>query len=454
MNDFRILNGTVVSGGAARRLDVALDGGRIVELASPGGLGPARREYDANDLLVLPGAVDVHFHCRAPSHPERGDFESETRAAAAGGVTTVLEMPISSPACSTPEVLEMRRRLAERDAWVNVGLFAGGAVRSEAEAAALLEAGAIGFKLFTTRPPVGREDEFSGISAPSDELVYRALESIAAAGATVTVHAEHQGLLDMASGANHASGLRPPVIESASIALVAAMAREVGARVHIAHVTSRDAVDVIRGVQLSYDRLTAETSPHYLLLDQTAISKWGGYAKVAPPLRQADDNQALWQALRDRVVSVVASDHAPFRPAEKERTDWTTVPSGIPGVELMLPIMLDAAHRGVVSLTDVPDITSESPARLFGMYPAKGTVAVGSDADLVIHDPRPLTVVDHRSLHSRAAPSAPMFDGLAIRGRIAASIIGGQVVFSDGELIQRGGRIVMGQGSLTRKLGV
>lgn len=445
MHDLRILNGTVVSDGSSRLADVAVASGLIVDVAEPGRLGPARVEIDATGRLVLPGVVDVHFHCRAPSHSERGDFDSETRAAAAGGVTTVFEMPISLPACSTPEVLDMRRRLAERDAWVNVALFAGGAVRSVAQAEALLDAGAVGFKLFTTRPPIGREAEFAGLCAPTHDLQYMALASISSTGATCTVHAEDQGLLDQMTGNGSSPSERPTTIESAAITSVAAMAHELGTQVHFAHVTTQEAADVVRDAQSSNVRISAETSPHYLLLDSSAVDKWRGYAKVAPPLGQATEAPGLWQAVRNRVISVIASDHAPFLPEEKERSDWSAVPSGIPGVELMLPLILDAAHRGALSLEDVSDLLSAAPAKRFGLYPAKGTVALGSDADLVIYDPAAVHVVAQQNLFSRAARSMVMYEGLRLQGRITDTLVNGHVVFSNDQVLVRGGRFIPGR---------
>jgi allantoinase len=236
MHDLSVLNALVIAEGMAAPRDVAVDGGLISEVAPLGTLGPARNELDASGCFVVPGALDVHFHCRAPSYPSRGDFQDETRAAAEGGVTTVLEMPISDAACSTPEVLHSRRALGERTAVVNFGLFAGGAVENAAEAEALAEAGAIAFKLFTTRPPLGRDSEFAGLCAPMPEQVFTAFEAIRTTELTCTIHAEDEALrATLAKYGAPPEALSSPIIEASAIAVVATIARATRTRIHFAH---------------------------------------------------------------------------------------------------------------------------------------------------------------------------------------------------------------------------
>src|SRR3954466_15446289 len=179
MLDLRIVNGTVTTDGRSDPLDVGIENGTIADLSPSGSTMPARAEIDATGLHVLPGAIDAHFHCRAPSHPERGTFASETAAAAAGGGTTVFGVPRSLRACSPPEVLRSRRALAEREAHVHVALYSGAALGSAAAAAEMVEEGAIAFKLFTTPPAPGREIEFAGLWASQMDDVLATLEAVA-----------------------------------------------------------------------------------------------------------------------------------------------------------------------------------------------------------------------------------------------------------------------------------
>lgn len=444
MDDLRILNALVVADGVAAPRDVAINGGLISEIGSQGSLGPAREEIDASGSYLVPGAVDVHFHCRAPSYPSRGDFASETAAAAAGGVTTILEMPISDPACSTPEVLFRRRALGERTAVVNFGLFAGGAVESAAAAQALADAGAIAFKLFTTSPQAGREAEFEGLCAPTHEQVFTALEAIQTTGLTCTVHAEDEVLRTtlLRYGASPEM-LASQVLEASAIAIVATIARMTGTQVHFAHVTGRMALEAIQVAKATGDDVvTAETCPHYLLFDEETVDRHRGFAKVAPRLRKSEDRAELWRGLKDGTIDLIASDHAPFLPSEKTTGGFEAAPNGIPGVEMLTTVMFDAASRGVLSLERAVELFSAAPARRFGLFPRKGTIAVGSDADLCIYDPRSPRVVSTAAFHTRSAGSAVVYDGLTVQGRVVRTIVGGTTVFEDGRIVGSRGMFV------------
>lgn len=452
MHDLRILSGTVVSDHEARLADVAIEGGFISEVGPQGTLGPAAEEIDASGLLVLPGAVDVHFHCRAPSHPERGDFASETRAAASGGVTTVFEMPISDPACSTPEVLRARRELGEEQSYVNFALFAGGAVESESHAQAMAESGAIGFKLFTHSPPASRVAEFAGLWAIDEGGIFEAFSAIRATGLVCVVHAENEALLKAFARQAELDGVprRPPVIEAAAIALVGALAAETGTRVHVAHVTSRAAIAALVGTREMGASISAETCPQYLVFDRSAIQRVGAFAKVAPPLRTPEDAEALWEALRGGAIGMVASDHAPFLPHEKE-VDYASAPQGLPTIETMVPILLDAAARGLVPLTLAVDLVTSNPSQLFGLYPRKGTISSGADADVVLFDPKSEMRLSVESLLSRAAGCGVLYEGMALRGRILRTIVGGQTVYAEGKMLgPRCGRFVQPEFSVRR----
>lgn len=450
MHDLRILNALVISDGAAVARDVVIDDGVVAELAAPGAAGPAREEIDATGCYLTPGALDAHFHCRAPSYPSRGDFQSETQAAAAGGVTTVLEMPIADPACSTPEVLQARRELGERTAVVNFGLYAGGAVRSAGEAQRLADAGAVAFKLFTTSPAPGRESEFAGLCAPTNDLVLTALEAIRTTGLMCSVHAEDEALrATLNRWAATAGGGTWPIVEATAIATVAAIAGATGTRIHFTHVTGRLPLETLRHVKDAYapGLISAETCPHYLLFDDATVERHGGFAKVAPPLRQSADREALWGGLAAGLIDLIASDHAPFRADEKSAGPAATAPNGIPGVEMLTTVMLDAAARGALPLELAVDLYSSAPARRFGLYPRKGSLAVGSDADVLIYDPRVPRTVATGDFHSRSGASAVVYDGLTVAGRVVRTIVGGTTVFQEGRIVGSAGRFVAPSGA-------
>jgi dihydroorotase (multifunctional complex type) len=431
MHDVRILNGIVVSDGTTRRLDVGIEDRHIVELEEPGALGPGRFELDASGLHVLPGAIDVHFHCRSPSHPERGDFASETTAAAAGGVTTVFEMPVSDPACSTPEVFRSRRALASAHAHVNVGLYSGGALTSARHAAEMAELGAIGFKLFTIEPVPERAREFAGLWATDEGRILEAFEAVRPTGLPMVVHAENERLVRYYAQRNSSDvrQSRPPVIEAAAIAAVATLAKEADIHLHVAHVSSRAALETVAAGRKLGARISAETCPQYLALDASAVTTHGSVAKIAPPLRQRTDVNALWDGLATGQLSVVASDHAPFLVHEK-LTTWAQAPQGLPTVELLVPVILDGVVRGRLPLADAVAAITSTPARLFGIYPRKGVIAVGSDADIALvalgQEFRPTP----ETLRTRAAGCAVVFAGLNLLARVEHTFVNGALAYS------------------------
>ena len=436
MCDLAILNGTVVSDGQRSRRDVAIEGSTIAAVAAPGTLGSARRVIDAEGSFVLPGAIDVHFHCRAPSHPERGDFSSETRAAIAGGVTTVFEMPISDPACSTPEVLRAREALAARESYAHFALYAGGG-RDSATVQALAEAGAIGFKIFTTTPPAHRRREFEGLCAVREDEIHAALSGIVATNLPCVFHAENQPLIEYFGTRLTRFGVpaRPPVVEAAQIAVIGAIAADLGARVHIAHLTSAAGLAVFRAVRTLGAAITAETCPQYLLFDDRAVSRWGAFVKIGPPLREEADVAALWEGLLDRTIALVSSDHSPFRPEEKSGVPYSEAPQGMPSVELLLPVLLDAAFQGRLSLEQAVDLVTAAPARIFGLAGRKGTIAEGADADLVIVEPDTRSEVRVDQLFTRAAGCAVAYDGMVLQGRISRTLVDGQIAFEHGAIV-------------------
>jgi allantoinase len=444
MYDLAIVNGTVVSDGSRAPRDVAIADDVIAAVGPPGTLGPAREVLDASGKLLLPGAIDAHFHCRAPSHPERGDFTSETRAAVAGGVTTVFEMPISDPACSTPEVFRARRALSEGRCYANLALYAGGGRGDPAVAQALAEQGAIGFKIFTTTPPPLRRSEFDGLCAVSEDEIYAALVAIAPTGLPCVFHAENQALIEFfAPSLQRGIPARPPVVEAAEIAILGVLAKDVGARIHIAHLTSAAGLDAVRAAQSMNAPVSAETCPQYLLFDNRAVERWGAFVKVAPPLREAGDVDALWGGVRDGTISIVASDHAPFRPEEKRGGEYMNAPQGMPSVETMLPVLLDAALRGLLPLEQAVDLVTAASARLFGLHGRKGTVSEGADADLVVFAPDAGTTVRIDRLHTKAAGCALAYDGMELQGRIERTLVAGQIVYDNGRIIgQPRGRFV------------
>lgn len=446
-----ISNGVIFQDGRQIEADLVIEDGVIAEIRQPGA-GPSRGTViDATGLLVLPGAIDIHFHCRAPAYPQRGDFATETRAAAAGGVTTVFEMPISKPGASTVEVFERRRQLGQRDAYVNFGLYAAPALLNEGQIAAMVEAGAIGFKTFLTAAPEGRADEFEGLCAVTDEALYQVLRLLKPYDLPAVFHSENNRLLDwfdqqwdngpLRTLEDHAQA-RPALVESAAIAVLMALVMETGRGVHVAHLSSAEGLAFIADAQRRGLPVTTEVCPHYLVFAAEEINEAGPYGKVNPPIRSRRHREALWQGLEEGVISIIASDHSPFAAAEKEETwgDLRTSPPGIANIDVFYPLVLDMALRGRFSLAEAVQLVSARPAAMYGLAPHKGVIQVGADGDLVLFDPQGTTVVDRQQWQSNAADCDRLFSGMTLRGRLRQTLVGGEVVYRDGKVVgQRGG---------------
>ena len=449
--DTLIINGQVVTETGVEPLNVAIRDRRIIALFDHGDTVSADTVIDAQDKLVLPGAIDIHFHCRAPAHPQRGDFATETRAAAAGGVTTIFEMPISKPCCATGDIFRMRKQLAQENCYVNFGLFGAPGLLDRAEIEDMVNEGAIAFKIFMTATPAGRDDEFEGLCLPELPELYQALQMVAETGLLCVVHAENNQLLEwhtaQLQAANRNDVLpahgesRPPHVEAQAIATLLTLNESIGANLHIAHLSAREALEILRRFQSTGSTATAETCPHYLFFTEDDLERVGPYAKINPPLRKAEDQAALWEGLADGSLIAVTTDHSPFTVEEKEqaRTDIWRTPPGAPGVEELLLSMMDAALKGRMTINKVVELISTNGAKRFGIYPNKGRIGVGADADIVIFDPHSTTIIHKDNLFSKARECDKLYEGMIFQGKVLQTIVNGKTVFKDGKITGQAG---------------
>jgi allantoinase len=450
MLDLSIRGGRVVSEHGIVPADIGIENDKIAWVAQKGTMPAARREINADNKLILPGAVDIHFHVRAPSHPERGTFATETQAAAAGGVTTVLEMPISLPCCARRQVLEDRKALALSQAYVNFGLYGAPGLLERGEILGMAEAGACGFKIFTHAVPAGREAEFLGLCLEDEGDVFQALEMIKETGLLVSFHAENQRLIDLFEQRIRATGRkdpaaftasRPPVVEATSVAELSQLCKSVDTRVHIAHVSCAEALQVLQAAQAEGLPMTGETCPHYLLFTEEDMVTHGPFAMIKPPLRTEDDQMALWQGLFDGSLSAVTTDHSPFTLAEKEQAQdniWQSA-IGAPGIEALVPCMMTEAIEGRISLEQAVRFICAQPARLFNLYPQKGVIQPGADADVVIYNPTPVGNIDSSRWLSKSRVTDRLYHGRPVRGRVDTTVVNGQIVYSDGKIVAEAG---------------
>ena len=448
--DTLITNAQAVLETGIARLEVGISGGRIVALVTDSTGISADETLDAAGKLLLPGAIDIHFHCRAPAYPQRGDFATETRAAAAGGVTTVFEMPISKPCCATGEIFRMRKALAMRDAYVNFGLYGAPGLLDRDEITEMVDEGAIAFKVFMTSAPKGRDDEFEGLCLPEVPELYQALQLVAETGLLCAVHAENNQLLEwhtqqlIEAGRNDVPAhgeSRPPHVEALAIATLLTLNESIGANLHIAHLSCAEALAVFRRFKATGSTASAETCPHYLLFTEADLERVGPYAKINPPLRKAADQAALWDGLRDGSLMAITTDHSPFTVEEKERARediWAT-PPGAPGVEELLLGVMHEALNGRISIEKAVDLLATNGAKRFGVYPERGHIGIGAAADLVIYDPQAQTTISPERLFSKARDCDKLYAGMTFKGAVERTIVNGKTVFADGQILGAAG---------------
>jgi len=443
MLDIAIKGGILLTDQGQFPADLGIEGERIAAIAVSGSLPPARHEIAADGCLILPGAIDIHFHVRAPGHPERGTFPSETQAAAAGGVTTVLEMPISVPCCANVEVFEMRKALGERESYVNFGLYGAPGLLDRDEILGMADAGACGYKIFTHAMPKGREEEFRGLCIDQEDTIYRALELVKETGLLASFHAENERLIQLFEGRIKQTGRtdpaafvasRPPVVEAMSVAQLAVLCADINTHVHIAHVSCADALAALQAAQTAGLPMTGETCPHYLFFTAADMDRLGPFAMIKPPLRTEADQAALWAGLLDGSLRAITTDHSPFTLAEKERglNDIWKGAIGSPGVEALLPGVMTEALAGRFSLEMAVRLISTQPAQLFRLFPERGVLRPGAIADVVIYDPQPKSLVDSSRWFTKARVIDRLYHGRKQQGVVRTTLVNGQIVFNAG----------------------
>jgi dihydropyrimidinase len=445
--DLVIRGGTVVTAGSSAECDVAVRGGRISQI---GGSPRGRREFDATGALVLPGGIDMHVHLSEPRPPEPGeaswvdDFGSGSAAAIAGGITTIGNMTFPADGDSLHQSLDRDLASAGEQAAVDYVLHSvlvNPTPDALAELPELARAGHMSLKLFMVA------EEFE---AQADGMI-EAVRIAGSHGMLTLLHCEDGALVRFAGEQLLAAGRggiadwspsRPVAAERAAVERAVAICEATRAPIYIVHLSSGDALDAARRGRARGLPVFVETRPLYLYLTSELLSgPEGGKYIGAPPLREHGDVEALWAALADGSVDTLGSDHAPWALADKldPAQDVTTARQGVADLETMLPMLFDAGVRtGRISLARFVSLISTSPARLFGLYPRKGTIAVGSDADLVVLDPQLRRIVDGRAMHSRAGYSA--YDGREVSGWPRFTISRGDVILEDGEVRAKRGR--------------
>ena len=428
MYDIVIKNGLVVTSHEVRKASIAICGGTIAEIGRHIE-GKAKRTIDANGKYILPGIIDVHTH---PVYLD--DLQGTSEAAAHGGITTVIHYAYAKPGTKLMDAINQFRTKGEAGSVIDFALHGGlfDPEHQSQEIPRAVQAGVTSFKMFMT---------YAKLKWMSDDYqLMRTFDIIAQVGGMGMVHAENGLATDYLEDKYLKAGrdpkeafvaTRPALLEAEAVNRAIAMAQVAGCPLYIVHLTAREDIEVLARARNSGYRVFGETCPQYLTLTSEEVFKNGALAKIGPPLRSEDDNQALWEALASGVIDTIASDHAP-KPKTKD-DDFFEAAYGSPSTETMFPVVYDAGiNSGKLSLPRLVQVMCENPARIFGLYPQKGTLQPGSDADLVIVDPTVPHTIEQATQHSHA--SYTLYEGRSCLGKPILSMQRGKVILEDGEL--------------------
>jgi allantoinase len=443
--DLTLKNGILVTPEAELPgIGLAIRDGRISAVSRDAYLPPAERVLDVGGNYILPGVIDGHVHFREPGLEYKEDFASGSAAAAAGGVTCVIDMPNTIPPTSTPEAVGLKQELGEAKSYVDFALFGLLARDNVDQLLPMRDAGVVGYKCFLG-------ETTGNIPAPDDGLLLDAMRIAAATGLRVGFHAENNAIMQRhirklkADGRTDALAhleARPVVAEVEAIQRLALFAASSGCKVHVFHLSSEDGLRAVidwrsRGVDIS-----CETGPHYCFLSLDEYQRQGPLVRINPPIRGLEHGKALLNGLIDGRISSIATDHSPHTREEKVVANVWQAVSGFVGVETSVQLFLsEAVNAGKMSLPRFVRVASSNPAAIWNMAPKKGALRVGSDADITVVDLHKEWLIEARRLHSKNNVSP--FDGWRGTGVPVMTIVRGQVVMQDGELVgQPSGKMV------------
>lgn len=434
---FAIVSSRVVTGGSTIPAAVVVQDDTIIDVVDSADLPDGIRIEDVGDLVVSPGLIDAHVHVNEPGRTEWEGFESATSAAAAGGVTTIIDMPLnSSPVTTNAENLRLKREAATGKCHVDVGFYAGLVPGNEDQIEGLLQQGVMGVKAFLCDSGL---DEFP---AAGEAELRGALKKLAGTGVPLLAHAEiipvdfKTQIDDPASYIQYANS-RPPKFELLAIELLIKLCREFDSPIHIVHLATAEALEMIKSAKQEGLKLSVETCPHYFYFCQSDISDGQTSYKCAPPIRDKDNRDRIVDAIANGLIETIGSDHSPCTPDLKSLPtsqspgDFTKAWGGIAGLQLTLPVTRTVGQQSGWSFEMMAERLSSRPADLFGLT-RKGRIEAGFAADLVVWDPDSAFVVAGKELFHRH-PVTP-YEGRELKGTVSRTFVSGKLVFDSGKL--------------------
>jgi allantoinase len=441
--DMVVKSGKIVTSNSTIEAGVAIDKGKFVAIAKDGNLPVANKVIDAKGNLILPGVIDEHVHFLDMESTDYEDYVTGSTAAAVGGVTMVIDMPLCIPATVSLETFEEKKEVAMKKFLIDFALYGGAVPGNVDEIPKMAKAGAIGFKAMMAGSVPGFFEMLD------DGMLVDAFKTIADCGSVIALHAENDAIINYLEKKFKTAGRkdilaffesRPVMQEVEAISRAIMLAQETKCHLHIIHVSCPQGIDLIYQKKVGGQRITCETGPQYLILSEDDMVRLGPYIKFAPPVRSKPETEKLWHQLAEGKIETLGSDHGPH-PKENKEMGWENIwnaGNGALAVETILPLMLsEGVNKNRISIQRLVSVLCENPAKIFGIYPQKGTIQVGSDADLVIADMNKEHVIEAAKLHSKQKHTP--FEGLKVKGMPILTMVRGEVIVKDGQVMGKPG---------------
>lgn len=441
------LSGRIVSPEGVRQGTIVVKNGKIQEILEATARVEAAVKLDCDRYFILPGVIDSHVHFRDPGNTQKEDFETGTLAAAVGGVTTVMDMPNTVPWVSSEEVFSLKKAQIEHRSNVDFGLEAVVCSKNLMSVSSLRDRGAISFEAFTADVP--REFLMN-----DDFILFKALQAVARSCGTIGVYCENQSFWEhlvpelRKSGKDDTNGFalaKPPVSEVSMISRVLSL-NVSKAPVILRQISTRSSTEIARLFRSRGQPVSVEVTPHNLLLTENDAKGLKCFGKISPPLRTPRDVAGLWTAMQVGMIDLLSSDHSPHTMEEKACDSVWDCPSGFPGVETCLPLMLDQVSKGNMNFGRLVSLMSANAAEIFGLYPIKGVLRPGSQADITVVDLSDEWTIKGDRLHSKCGWTP--FEGRKVRGAVKYTVLSGKIIAKDSELVMKNqGKFIPGKRS-------
>jgi len=445
MVDMNIINGKVFIENELIETGLSIDKGKIVAIGKTSSLPKAEKTIDANKKIILPGGIDVHAHILDLIFSYREDFITGTQAAASGGITTFLEMPLGIEGKSVVESFDMQLGAMQEKSIVDFGIIGAAGYNNINTINELASKGAIAFKTFMLDAPE-ELSELKDLSAKNDHYLLQILTKIAETGLVSSIHAENDSIISSEIERLVSSGRidfqahtesRPSIAEEEACVRAMILANKTKVKLNLVHMSSKNSFDFIRFAKKRGVDVSCEITPHHLFLTAEDAEKIGPWAKSDPPLRSKEHVVAAWEALNDGTIDIIASDHSPYtheeKNTDKRKNEIFDVGSGTPGIETMYPLMIDAVNKKKISMKKLVDLLSSNPAKRFGLYPRKGIISLNADADLIIIDGKKEYILKNEDMFTKQ--KITIFDGKKLQGKIEKTIVRGNVVYDEEQFL-------------------